>query len=109
MIDGALSANAGDAEAHCNRGNALKELQRFADAIASYDTALAFDPGHEYALGAAAECAMRLCNRGWRENHQADLRLRVIEQRAIIAPFVAFCGESPRSFNVEPSSRSSFS
>jgi protein O-GlcNAc transferase len=87
--DRAIALKPASAQAHFNRGNALKELQRFGDAIASYDTALAFDPGHKYAFGAAAECAMKLCDWGWRENNQEKLRLRVIEQTSVVAPFVA--------------------
>ena len=34
------------AEPHVNRGNALKELKRYADALASYDRALAIKPDY---------------------------------------------------------------
>ena len=34
------------AEAHCNRGNALKELKHYQEALASYDKALALNPDY---------------------------------------------------------------
>ena len=36
-----------DAEAHYNRGNALARLDRYPEAIAAYEQALALDPDHE--------------------------------------------------------------
>ena len=87
--DRAIALRPDFAQAHVNRGDALKELQRFADAIASYETALAFDPRHKHAFGAAADCAMRLCDWGWRARHQDDLRHHIIEQTSIIPPFLA--------------------
>ena len=86
----AIALEPGSAQAHANRGDALKELQRFADAIASYETALALDPGHKHAFGAAADCAMKLCDWGWREKHREELRAHITERTSIIPPFVAF-------------------
>ncbi|MGH6920585.1 MAG: tetratricopeptide repeat protein [Geminicoccaceae bacterium] len=87
----AVALQPNSAQAHANRGNALKELQRFAGAIASYDTALALDPGHKYAFGAAADCAMKLCDWEWRERHQDELRARITDRTSIIPPFVTLC------------------
>src|SRR6516162_10294738 len=44
QIDLALSVNPDVADAHNNRGNALKELKRFDEALASYDRAIALSP-----------------------------------------------------------------
>ncbi len=44
MISKAISINPNIAAAHYNRGNALKEIKRLEDAIASYDRAIALAP-----------------------------------------------------------------
>ena len=77
------------AQAYANRGNALRELQRLEEALASHDKALTLAPRHKYALGTAADCAMRLCDWGWRERHQANLCSGIIERTSVVAPFVA--------------------
>lgn len=83
----AIALRPDSAQARFDRGNALKELQRFADAITSYATALTF--GHKHALGAAADCALRLCDWGWRDRHQDYLRRSISERTSIIPPFLA--------------------
>ena len=45
QIDLALTINADVADAHLNRGNALKKLKRFDEALESYDRAAALKPG----------------------------------------------------------------
>ncbi len=42
--DRALALDPNNAEAHCNRGSALRELGRVPNALASYDRALAIAP-----------------------------------------------------------------
>jgi tetratricopeptide (TPR) repeat protein len=49
QIDAALKINSRVADAHLNRGNALKKLKRFDEALASYDKAIAIK-GREPAL-----------------------------------------------------------
>jgi len=46
QIDGALKINPHVAVAHNNRGNALKDLGRLDDAVASYDRAIALKPDY---------------------------------------------------------------
>ena len=50
----------GFADALYNRGNALAELNRPAEALASYEQALAIDPGHPNALSGLANAAMTI-------------------------------------------------
>jgi protein O-GlcNAc transferase len=45
-IDAALQINPRLASAHNNRGNALSELQRNVEALASYDNAVAVEPAY---------------------------------------------------------------
>src|SRR5215472_17230424 len=46
LIGKAIGINAKVADAHSNRGNALRDLKRFEEALASYDRALAFKPDY---------------------------------------------------------------
>jgi len=46
LIDDAIALNPSDAEAHNNRGTALKDLKRLDEALASYDKALALKPDY---------------------------------------------------------------
>ena len=50
QIDAALKINSRVADAHLNRGNALKKLKRFDEALASYDKAIALKGGPDAAL-----------------------------------------------------------
>jgi len=45
-FDRALALRPDDAEAHINRGNALRELKRIDEALASYDRAIAVRPDY---------------------------------------------------------------
>lgn len=87
--DRAIALRPGSTQAHANRGSALKELGRFADALASLDEAIAIDARHKHAIGAAAECAMRLCDWGWRERHGEELHRAIAERASVVPPFVA--------------------
>jgi tetratricopeptide (TPR) repeat protein len=46
LIGKAIGINAKVADAHSNRGNALRDLKRFEEALASYDRALALKPDY---------------------------------------------------------------
>lgn len=46
LINHALAVNPGHAEAHANKGNALRKLGQFESAVASYDSAIRLRPGH---------------------------------------------------------------
>lgn len=62
FIRSALEVNPNVAEAHSNLGNALKEQQRFEEAVASYDAALtlrANDPDTYYNRGIALQAMQR--------------------------------------------------
>src|SRR5579871_511549 len=50
QIDAALKINSRVADAHLNRGNVLKKLKRFDEALASYDKAIALRGEHDAAL-----------------------------------------------------------
>jgi tetratricopeptide (TPR) repeat protein len=45
-----LALKPDNTEAFSNRGNALRNLTRYEDALASYDRALALEPDHAMAL-----------------------------------------------------------
>ena len=70
-----------------NRGVALLHLQHHADALAEFEAVLASDPRYPYALSAAANAALNLCD--WpRVNHYGELLKRAVsENTSVIAPF----------------------
>ncbi len=46
LIDAAIAVDSRDAEAHCNRGAALEGLERWDDALRSYERAIAIKPDY---------------------------------------------------------------
>jgi len=76
------------AEAFSNRGNALQQLKRFDEAMASYDRALEIKPDYGYALGGAADCALKVCDWTERAKRADQLRKHVAEKKSIVYPFV---------------------
>jgi len=50
LIEKAIGINAKVADAHSNRGNALRDLKRFEEALASYDRALVLKPDYAEAF-----------------------------------------------------------
>ena len=71
-----------------NRGNALAELNRPAEALASYEQALEIDPGHPNALSGLANAAITIGD--WARTKELAPRLKdaVLEGKAVIQPFV---------------------
>jgi protein O-GlcNAc transferase len=91
--DKAISLKPDYAEAFSNRGNALHELKRFDDALASYDRALQIRPNDGYALGGAADCALKICDWSQRVKLGDQIRTHVAEGRSMVYPFVLLsCG-----------------
>ena len=84
----ALALKPDYAEAFYNRGNALQELKRFDEALASYDKALALKPDHEYAFGGAADCVGKMCDWVGRRTVACQLRDH-IAAKSEISPFTA--------------------
>ena len=76
------------AEALNNRSNALRELNRFEEALASYDRALAVTADHAHAFSGAADCVMRLCDWDRRTRFATDLYAHVSGKKSIVSPFV---------------------
>src|SRR5215216_6493261 len=58
LLRQAVRINPQSAEAHANRGNVQRELNRFDDAIASYDLALKIRPSYPNALNSRAIALM---------------------------------------------------
>jgi protein O-GlcNAc transferase len=71
-----------------NRGYALQELKRHTEALTSFETALALDSAHPHALGGLADCTLKLCDWGRRDELIAALRRDVSEARSSVYPFV---------------------
>jgi protein O-GlcNAc transferase len=86
--DRAISLNPDFAEAFSNRGNALQELKRFDEALTSYDKALEIKADHGYALGGAADCALKVCDWTQTAKRAGELKRHVAEGRSIVYPFV---------------------
>ena len=71
-----------------NRGVTLQELQRYDEALASYDRALAVNADHAHAFSAAADCAMRFCDWDRRTRFDADINAHVSGKKLIVSLFV---------------------
>ena len=67
--DDAIKANPEWATAHCSRGNALVQLKRYEEGIASYRRCLALNPADDNGKVALAEALVRSCR--YSEAHAA--------------------------------------
>lgn len=87
IYDAALAHQPTNTEVRYNRGVALAQMQRFGDALADFEAVLAADPRHRYALSAAANAALNLCD--WPKVKQLGEQLTraVTQNSAVIAPF----------------------
>jgi predicted O-linked N-acetylglucosamine transferase (SPINDLY family) len=76
------------ADALYNRGNALTELSRPAEALADYERALEIDPHHPNALIGLANAALQIGD--WQRTPALADRIRddVLADRSVIQPFV---------------------
>jgi protein O-GlcNAc transferase len=84
----AISLKPDYAEAFSNRGNALAELKRFDEALTSYDKASEIKADYGYALGGAADCALKVCDWTQTAKRAEELKRQVAEGRSIVYPFV---------------------
>jgi protein O-GlcNAc transferase len=85
--DTALVHRPADSKARYNRGVALGQMQRFADGLAEFEAVLATDPRHRYALSAAANAALNLCDWPRVRLFGEKLVQAVAENSVVIAPF----------------------
>ena len=87
IYDTALARQPANTEIRYNRGVALAQMQRFGDALADFEAVVAADPRHRYALSAAANAALNLCD--WPKVKQLGEQLAraVAQNSAAIAPF----------------------
>jgi protein O-GlcNAc transferase len=95
-LDDAVAVAPDYAEAWYNRGNALKGGKRIADALASYERALAIGTPLPHALSGCAECAAKLCD--WKRTAQVEpeLQSHVLGGQSIVSPFTLIgYGASP--------------
>jgi protein O-GlcNAc transferase len=82
-----LTQKPGNSKVRYNRGVALGHTQRFAEALAEFEAVLATDPRHPYALSAAANAALNLCDWPKVELFEEWITRAVSENTAAIAPF----------------------
>jgi protein O-GlcNAc transferase len=85
--DVALACRPGNSKTRYNRGVALAQMQRFAEALAEFEAVMTADPRHAYALGAAANAALNLCDWPKVRMFAEGIARAVTENSAIIAPF----------------------
>ena len=85
--DKAISLKPDYAQAYRNRGNALLDLTRLGDAVASYEQALAIDPDLEFLFGMYLHTRMKLCD--WHALPDALRRLEadIASAKPVTAPF----------------------
>ncbi len=93
----ALTQKPGNSKVGYNRGVALGHSQRFAEALAAFEAVLAADPRHPYALSAAANAALNLCDWPKVEVFEERITRAVWENTAAIAPFTLL-GYSDKPF-----------
>jgi protein O-GlcNAc transferase len=87
-FDRALAIRPDDADALYNRGNTLVSLKRFAAALADFDQTLAIRPDHPHAFGAAANCAIQLCDWERRAQFAEQMTAQVEKRTSIVSPFI---------------------
>ncbi|HUE62869.1 MAG TPA: tetratricopeptide repeat protein [Rhizomicrobium sp.] len=83
----ALRQEPGNSKVRYNRGVALGHMQRFAESLAEFEAVLAADPRHPYALSAAANAALNLCDWPKVKLFEERITRAVSENTAVIAPF----------------------
>jgi protein O-GlcNAc transferase len=83
--DTALAHQPASSKVRYNRGVALGQMHRFADALAEFEATLAADPRHRYALSAAANAALNLCD--WPKVRLFGEKVGEAENTAVVAPF----------------------
>ncbi|MEI7931800.1 MAG: tetratricopeptide repeat protein [Alphaproteobacteria bacterium] len=86
-FDRALAMAPDHGEALYNRGNVLHQLKRHGEALMAYEAALEANPAQAYALGAAADCVLKLCDWKRRPRYRDLLVDDVRNGRSIISPF----------------------
>ena len=85
--DKAIALKPDFAEAYKNRGNALKDLKRHADALASYDKAFALKPDLAAVEGLRLHTKMHLCDWSNFDNECAHLISAVRNGKVNTPPF----------------------
>jgi tetratricopeptide (TPR) repeat protein len=86
-FDRALAIRPDHVDALYNRGSTLISLKRFARALTDFDQTLAISPDPPHTFGAAANCAIQLCDWERRAGFAAQMAARVAEDKSIIPPF----------------------
>src|SRR5262249_31250418 len=76
------------ADAFSNRGNALAELKRFDEALASYNQAVRLAPNHKIAFGGLAFGAIKSCDWNQWDELSSELRRHVTERKSCASPLV---------------------
>ena len=75
------------AAAHNNRGNALMELKRPAEALASYEKAIALKPDFEFLHGDLIHVKMKICDWSNLETQIAQLVHKIDHADKVSRPF----------------------
>lgn len=91
----AVKASPGNAAAPYNQVNTLVRLGRFAEALTVCDSMRAAFPRHPYALSAAANAALTLCDWPRVAALKDEIARAVADQSAVIAPFtlLGYCDD----------------
>ena len=85
-FDRALASRPDHADALYNRGNTFLALKRLAMALADFERLAALRPDHPHAFGAAAGCALQLCDWDRRARYGAQMP-EAIGAGRVVAPF----------------------
>ncbi len=83
----AIALQPDHADSHYNRALTLQSLKRFDEALQDFDAALSARLDHPYALNGVAECVMRLCDWGRRDETAACLAEDVEHAASVVFPF----------------------
>jgi protein O-GlcNAc transferase len=85
--DALLKFDPASSSAQYNSGLALAHLHRFDEALIRFEGALASSPRHPYALSAAANAALNLCDWARVEALGGRIARDIVENRSVISPF----------------------
>src|SRR5204863_74308 len=95
LIGAALKRKPHHAAAFYNRGNILAQLKRYAEALASFERALALDADSVDGFVGAADAALALCDFTRTRRIEGELRCRIEGGKPSVGPFtlLGYCDD----------------
>jgi protein O-GlcNAc transferase len=97
QADSAIECNPDYAEAWSNRGNALNDLRRHEEALASYERSIEIKPDSDYLLGKVVHTQMKVCDWTDLERRCQTLKSRLLagDQASTPLPILGLFDDPP--------------